>query len=127
MRTHVALVAAILMASPVAGHAATRDVFAGEWAGDCGQEFRCTLSFAPSGKGYQMVLDVAEADKPKASVCKFEAQMGKRAYDVLDGRVDGYKLSAVYLQTSEVVISGLPVDECSGAAVNGRYSWFSDM
>jgi hypothetical protein len=126
MKTIVA--AALISILPVHAHAATRDVFEGDWAAsDCGEGVQCTVAFAARKGGYLMKLKVADSGDAKSVVCSFTFDMKALAYDVLEGDEGGYSVKAVYMPTTEVVISGLPGDECSGADVNTSYTQYGDL
>jgi len=102
-----------------------RNVFAGPWAGNCGDDVQCTLEFDPAGSGYTLELRVSDAMDDAETVCVFEVEMQALAFDVLVS--EDQSVRALRTKAGAVVINGLPNDECSGAAVNGEYVQFADM
>lgn len=105
---------------------ADRDVFSGPWAGVCGDDVQCTADFKRVSEGYEMKVRVSDGMDDKETVCEFNALMRPVAFDVLVGDLDGDQVRVAHLRTQDVVISGLPTDECSGAVVNGAYRQFFD-
>jgi hypothetical protein len=106
---------------------AREDVFAqGPWSGNCGDSVQCKVDFVKHGKNYQMKVKVADRADSKAIICEFDALMKPLAYDVLVGDLKGDEVRVAYMRTTDVVISGLPKDECSGAVVNGPYRQYLD-
>jgi hypothetical protein len=105
---------------------AREDLFVGPLAGDCGDDVQCTTDFKKIGKHYEMKVRVSDRMDDKQTVCQFIVEMKPLAFDVLVGDLDGDQIKAVHMPTQDVVISGLPKDECSGAVVNGPYRQFFD-
>jgi hypothetical protein len=119
-----ALVAIPLLASSAA--LADRNVFSGPWAGVCGDDVQCTADFEKIGSEYEMKVRVSDGMDDRVTVCEFTATMKPMAFDVLVGDLEGDQVRVAYLRTQDIVISGLPTDECSGAVVNGAYRQFAD-
>jgi hypothetical protein len=105
---------------------ADQDVFEGPWAGVCGDDVQCTADFERSGNDYGMKVRVSDGMDDKETVCEFNVTMAPVAFDVLVGDLNGTQVRAAHMRTNDVIISGLPKDECSGAVVNGEYRQFSD-
>jgi hypothetical protein len=105
---------------------AREDLFAGPLAGNCGDDVQCTADFEKIGKHYEMKVRVSDHMNDKETVCQFIVEMKPLAFDLLVGDLDGDQVKAVHMRTQDVVISGLPKDECSGAVVNGAYRQFFD-
>ena len=121
----VSIIASIpLMASSAA--LADRDVFSGPWAGVCGDDVQCTADFKKVGDDYEIKVRVSDGMDDKVTVCEFNALMMPIAFDVLVGDLEGDQVRVAHLRTQDIVISGLPSDECSGAVVNGSYRQFFD-
>ena len=128
MRLNVLAIAAVIsLASAVAGErtlAAGSSFPAGPFSGRCGDDVQCRLELTPVGSGYDLSLRVADAMNFDEIVCVLEADLVSLAPDVLVTRSRDVKV--VKLRTGEIVVSGLPNDECSGAAVNGSYEEYLD-
>ncbi len=120
------MTAAISLMTGSAALADDRDVFSGPFAGVCGDDVQCTADFKKVGNEYEMRVRVADAMDDKVTVCEFNALMKPIAFDVLVGDLEGDQVRVAHMRTGDVVISGLPTDECSGAVVNGSYRQFFD-
>nr|WP_250807116.1 hypothetical protein [Neorhizobium tomejilense] len=71
-----------------------------------------------------MTLRVSDAQNYDEVVCIIEADLTAFAPDVL---VSGDRSTrAMRAKTGELIISGLPNDECSGAVINGAYVEYAD-
>jgi hypothetical protein len=116
-----AIIATVLFLLPNVALAGRETAFAGTWTGDCADDVKCTTTFTISGTGYEMHIAVTDIKDESEIVCSADAHLSKVAWDVLTGDPDGYDLKVVMSKTGDVVVSGLPSDECSGADWNSRY------
>jgi hypothetical protein len=126
MNGAIIFIAAVMSLFAGTAAAAMEDLFDGPLAGNCGNDVQCTADFKKIGEHYEMKVRVSDHMNDKETVCQFIVEMKPLAFDLLVGDLDGDQIKAVHMPTQDVVISGLPKDECSGAVVNGPYRQFFD-
>lgn len=124
MRASLIALALIAATTTTASAARERAIPVGPYSGRCGDDVQCKVEMLKTAGGYKMKLLVADGLDITETVCAFDVDMISLAHDV--AATSDKSVRVVLLRTGELVVSGLPNDECSGAVVNGSYVEYHD-
>jgi hypothetical protein len=95
--------------------APVRDLFVGNWSGECGDLVQCELNIEKTGKAYALELKVAEWNHADKVVCRLTGSMDiSDDKQLLAGKLGSSPLSGVFLRGEGAIqLHDAPGEDCT--------------